>query len=127
MPTRPKGRGFTSTLLSVLRRSVLSLPKENAAECINVTLTNYVEIPIKHYIINIMVTETWQHYRRIRFVLILVLVLNWLVALAKILYGLFSRCTSMTADGFHSLSDGTSNIIGLFGIKVILNRQSTYS
>jgi cation diffusion facilitator family transporter len=56
------------------------------------------------------------HYRRIRSILILVLVLNWVVALAKILYGLFSRCESMTADGFHSLSDGASNIIGLIGI-----------
>jgi cation diffusion facilitator family transporter len=65
-----------------------------------------------------MVTEIWQHYKRVRFVLILVLVLNWLVALAKIFYGFFSRCTSMTADGFHSLSDGASNIIGLIGINL---------
>lgn len=56
------------------------------------------------------------HYRRIRYVLILVLALNWLVAIAKIVYGLLSRCTSMTADGFHSLSDGASNIVGLAGI-----------
>lgn len=57
-----------------------------------------------------------QHYSRIRYVLILVLAFNWAVAIAKIIYGLISRCTSMTADGFHSLSDGTSNIIGLIGI-----------
>jgi cation diffusion facilitator family transporter len=57
-----------------------------------------------------------QHYSRIRYVLILVLALNWGVAIAKIIYGLISRCASMTADGFHSLSDGTSNIIGLIGI-----------
>jgi cation diffusion facilitator family transporter len=57
-----------------------------------------------------------QHYSSIRKVLLLVLVLNWLVALAKIFYGLFSRCESMAADGFHSLSDGASNIIGLIGI-----------
>ncbi len=57
-----------------------------------------------------------QHYSRIRFVLILVLILNWLVAIAKIIYGLISRCSSMTADGFHSLADGTSNVIGLIGI-----------
>ena len=44
------------------------------------------------------------------------LILNWVVALAKIIYGLSSRCFSMTADGFHSLSDGTSNIIGIVGI-----------
>jgi cation diffusion facilitator family transporter len=60
--------------------------------------------------------EITQHYQRISRVLLWVLLLNWLVALAKILYGFFSRCASMTADGFHSLSDGASNIIGLIGI-----------
>ena len=57
-----------------------------------------------------------QHYRSIRIILIWTLVLNWAVALAKILYGCFSNCGSMTADGFHSLSDGTSNVICLIGI-----------
>ncbi|MGE5197771.1 MAG: cation diffusion facilitator family transporter [Deltaproteobacteria bacterium] len=56
------------------------------------------------------------HYSRVRNVLIWVLILNWAVASAKVLYGLFSRCSSMTADGFHSLSDGASNIVGLIGI-----------
>ncbi len=55
-------------------------------------------------------------YRHIRRILIWILVLNWLVALLKIIYGLLSQCASMTADGFHSLSDGTSNIIGIIGI-----------
>ncbi|MFA4854291.1 MAG: cation diffusion facilitator family transporter [Candidatus Omnitrophota bacterium] len=57
-----------------------------------------------------------KHYQKIRKILLIVLVLNWAVALAKIVYGLSSRCSSMTADGFHSLSDGTSNLIGLLGI-----------
>ena len=57
-----------------------------------------------------------EHYRGIRRILVIILVLNWLVALAKILYGLFTRCAGMTADGFHSLSDGASNIIGMIGI-----------
>lgn len=34
----------------------------------------------------------------------------------KIVFGFLSRCGSMTADGFHSFSDGASNIIGLVGI-----------
>ncbi len=55
-------------------------------------------------------------YKRIRWVLIIVLALNWAVAAAKMLIGFMTRCQSMTADGFHSLSDGTSNIIGLIGI-----------
>ncbi|MCX5702750.1 MAG: cation diffusion facilitator family transporter [Candidatus Omnitrophica bacterium] len=63
-----------------------------------------------------MSTEILKHYSRIRRILIGILVLNWAVALAKIIYGLMSRCESMTADGFHSLSDGASNIIGLVGI-----------
>jgi cation diffusion facilitator family transporter len=63
-----------------------------------------------------MDTTIQEHYKQIRRILILVLVLNWAVALAKILYGFLSHCASMTADGFHSLSDGTSNIIGLIGI-----------
>jgi cation diffusion facilitator family transporter len=59
---------------------------------------------------------TQEHYRGIRRILILVLALNWAVALAKIIYGLFTNCESMAADGFHSLSDGASNIVGLIGI-----------
>ncbi|MFH0827500.1 MAG: cation diffusion facilitator family transporter [Candidatus Omnitrophota bacterium] len=57
-----------------------------------------------------------EHYSRIRRILVFVLLLNWLVAFAKILYGLSTRCQSMTADGFHSLSDGAANIIGIIGI-----------
>ncbi len=63
-----------------------------------------------------MVASIQEHYKRITRILILVLFLNWAVALAKILYGLFTSCVSMTADGFHSLSDGASNIIGIIGI-----------
>lgn len=55
-------------------------------------------------------------YIRIRRVLAAVLVLNWVVAAAKMVVGFLTRVQSMTADGFHSLSDGTSNIIGLIGI-----------
>lgn len=59
-----------------------------------------------------------EHYSRIRRILIWILVINWSGAGAKILYGLFTRCASMTADGFHSLSDGASNIVGLIGISL---------
>jgi cation diffusion facilitator family transporter len=57
-----------------------------------------------------------KHYSYIKKVLWIVLALNWAVAAAKIIYGLMTDTSSMTADGFHSLSDGTSNIIGLVGI-----------
>ena len=57
-----------------------------------------------------------ERYRRIRRILVCVLFLNWGVAAAKLLYGWITRSASMTADGFHSFSDGSSNIIGLIGI-----------
>lgn len=57
-----------------------------------------------------------RHYNKIRWVLLVVLTLNWGVAAAKIVLGFLTRCQSMTADGFHSLADGSSNIIGLIGI-----------
>lgn len=39
-----------------------------------------------------------------------------MVAGLKILVGTIIKSTSMTADGFHSVSDGASNVIGLIGI-----------
>lgn len=57
-------------------------------------------------------------FTKIRNVLIVVLAFNWLVAFAKIIYGYISRCHSMTADGFHSFSDGASNIIGIIAILI---------
>ncbi|MFO7570129.1 MAG: cation diffusion facilitator family transporter [Smithellaceae bacterium] len=62
--------------------------------------------------------EMKMHYRRIQKVLWIVLVLNSLVAAAKITYGWKTGSASMTADGFHSLADGTSNVIGLIGIHI---------
>lgn len=54
--------------------------------------------------------------RQISKVLILTLVLNVLVAGAKLVYGYASGLVSVMADGFHSLMDSTSNIIGLVAI-----------
>jgi cation diffusion facilitator family transporter len=59
-----------------------------------------------------------ERYQEIRRILIYVLILNWGVAAAKLFYGWLIRSASMTADGFHSFSDGASNIIGLLGIWV---------
>jgi cation diffusion facilitator family transporter len=55
--------------------------------------------------------------RDIRRVLLVVLGLNIAVALAKLLYGFFSHSAAMQADGIHSLFDGTSNIVGLIGMR----------
>jgi len=57
-----------------------------------------------------------ERYLKIRRVLIYVLLLNWGVAAAKLFYGWLTHSASMTADGFHSFSDGSSNIMGLIGI-----------
>ena len=54
--------------------------------------------------------------RQVARVLWVTLVLNWSTALLKIALGFWTQCMVVVADGFHSLSDGTSNIIGLVGI-----------
>ena len=57
-----------------------------------------------------------EKFKQIRRILITILIFNWLVAFSKIIYGLVTKCASMTADGVHSFGDGASNIIGLVGI-----------
>ena len=52
----------------------------------------------------------------VRRVLWVTLFLNLAVAATKISYGTDSRTQSMFADGFHSLFDGTSNVLGLVGL-----------
>jgi cation diffusion facilitator family transporter len=49
-------------------------------------------------------------------VLVVTLALNWLVAIAKLLVGYLTHTLSMVADGYHSLIDGSSNVIGLVAI-----------
>jgi len=56
------------------------------------------------------------YFGQIRRVLLTVLVLNWGVAAAKLVVGLTVNSMAITADGYHSLSDGTSNILGLIGV-----------
>jgi len=53
---------------------------------------------------------------QIRKVLIYTLILNSAVAMAKVIYGYITNSIAMTSDGFHSLFDGVSNILGLIGI-----------
>jgi cation diffusion facilitator family transporter len=50
-------------------------------------------------------------------VLIRVLVLNVGVALAKIGFGYASGAISILSDGFHSLTDAASNVVGLVGVR----------
>ncbi len=56
------------------------------------------------------------YVNEVRKVLLITLLLNILVAMLKIVYGSVTGINSIQADGFHSLFDGASNIIGLIGI-----------
>jgi cation diffusion facilitator family transporter len=56
-------------------------------------------------------------YSGISRVLVRVFVLNLGVALAKIGFGYFSGAVSVLSDGFHSLIDASSNVVGLIGIR----------
>ena len=53
---------------------------------------------------------------RIKFVLWVVLLMNVTVALAKLVLGYLTNSVAIQADGFHSLFDGTSNVVGLLGM-----------
>lgn len=56
-------------------------------------------------------------YSEVARVLIRVLVLNLVVAIAKIAFGYSSGAISILSDGFHSLADSASNIVGLVGVR----------
>ncbi len=58
------------------------------------------------------------NFREIKRVLLLTLFLNWAVAFAKIFLGLFSGTLCILSDGIHSLFDGATNVVGIFGIKI---------
>jgi cation diffusion facilitator family transporter len=60
--------------------------------------------------------DSKERFQKIRNILFTILILNWGVAAAKLVYGWLTHSVSMTADGFHSFSDGASNVIGLMGI-----------
>jgi len=56
-------------------------------------------------------------YRAVFRVLFGVLVLNLAVALAKLVLGYATGAVSVISDGFHSLTDSASNIIGMVGLR----------
>ena len=57
------------------------------------------------------------NFKKVNKVLLIILLANLIVALLKIVIGSIIKSSSMTADGFHSLTDGSSNVVGLIGIK----------
>ncbi|MFA0822287.1 MAG: cation diffusion facilitator family transporter [Methanomethylovorans sp.] len=56
-------------------------------------------------------------YKKIRNIMILILVLNLAVSVVKIIYGKITNTLSMQSDGYHSMFDGISNVVGLIGIQ----------
>jgi len=54
--------------------------------------------------------------RQVRRVLWITLGLNVTVAVAKLVWGSLTGSISVQADGFHSLFDGVSNVVGLVGL-----------
>src|SRR5512135_2546207 len=62
--------------------------------------------------------HTGDRYQAVARVLRTVLVLNLSIAGAKILFGYLTGTVSILSDGFHSLTDGTSNVVGLVGISL---------
>jgi cation diffusion facilitator family transporter len=53
-----------------------------------------------------------------RRVLVVVLVLNVAVALAKLVYAWIAGSVALAADGVHSLLDSASNVVGLVGLHI---------
>ena len=64
-------------------------------------------------------------FRKVQLVLFVILFANLLVAALKIVVGSLINSASMTADGFHSLSDGMSNVIGLIGIRLAMKPKDS--
>ncbi|MFH1789165.1 MAG: cation diffusion facilitator family transporter [Candidatus Altiarchaeota archaeon] len=58
-----------------------------------------------------------EDYAEVKTTLVLVLVLNLIVTLAKAVFGILANSLSMIADSLHSLFDSTSNIIGLVAVE----------
>jgi cation diffusion facilitator family transporter len=57
-------------------------------------------------------------YASVRSVLVRILFLNLAVAIAKIVFGQVSGSISILSDGFHSLTDGASNVVALTGLRL---------
>jgi cation diffusion facilitator family transporter len=56
--------------------------------------------------------------KQVKQVLLITLFFNFAVAFGKIIIGMMSGALSITADGFHSLIDGSSNVMALIANKI---------
>ncbi len=63
-------------------------------------------------------TQDKAHYPKVRRVLLQVLVANLIITFVKIGLGLATGALAVVADGFHSLVDSSSNLIGLAAVRL---------
>lgn len=56
--------------------------------------------------------------QQVRRVLLITLILNIVVAVGKIVLGLLTGALAITADGFHSLTDASSNVVALIAHRI---------
>ena len=56
------------------------------------------------------------NYKKVKNVLVIILFFNIFVAISKLVIGLIINSSSVIADSIHSMSDSTSNIIGIIAI-----------
>jgi len=67
---------------------------------------------------NLVLDTRSARYSSVRIVLIRVLIANLAVTLLKIIVGILTGVLAVVADGFHSLVDSSSNLIGLAAISL---------
>ncbi len=63
-------------------------------------------------------TSRQQEYQEVRRVLLVVLVANLAITVLKIVLGIVTGALAVVADGFHSLVDSSSNLIGLAAVRL---------
>jgi cation diffusion facilitator family transporter len=51
-------------------------------------------------------------------VILSILITNWVISIVKLAYGVTHDAASVTADGLHSLIDGSANVIGLLAMSI---------
>ncbi|MBF0519848.1 MAG: cation transporter [Nitrospirae bacterium] len=65
--------------------------------------------------------KTGNNISQIQHVLIYTMVLNLTVSAFKIIFGMMTHSVSIYSDGFHSVFDGLSNVVGLVGLRFAYN------
>ncbi len=81
---------------------------------IHSTISNQLTKTIKLTKLDLMDEK---RYKTIQKTLAAILGLNLLVAIFKIIIGTLTQSSAILADGFHSISDGSGNVIGLVAMK----------